>query len=373
MSLPRVWLIVVTVALAFCGVPDAQAQVRTVEVVGQAAETGLGKTVTRRRALEDALTQAAIQGGADIHGYTAISEGVLVSDQLVLRPSSHILDYTVLSETTQNRFYKIKIRAVVGELPPPQQCGRRAQLDLALYPMELHVGPQTPAWMAHLQPELSDAFKAALSARPEVTLAQATAGNDMPGRSAQVGYDMDYAALTQGVRASAPKAAGTLGYKAKVTLDMIADRVLRMTVTSRLVDRASTKTVAQDRFQQDIRVGTRLPFRAIKVLAAPDRRKIALKLTQGISEHLAGLIENYACRPLSGKLHYAGGILTLPFGKMEGLTKLHLAYSEGRDTPYVLFHIVRLDTHSVQLAPLDRRRNLKAMAGMNVRFMEMAK
>lgn len=373
MSFFRVWLIVVAGATVIGFFSDAQAQVRTVEVVGQSAESGLGKTVTRRRALEDALTQAAIQGGADIHGYTAISEGVLVSDQLVLRPSSHILDYTVLSETTQNKFYKIKIRAVVGELPPQQQCARRAQLDLALYPMDLHVGPQTPAWMAHLQPELSDAFKAALSSRPEVTLAQAAAGNDMPGRSAQVGYDMDYAALTQGVRASAPKASGTLGYKAKVALDMIADRVLRMSVTSHLVDRASMKTVAQDRSQQDIRIGARLPFRAIKVLSTPDRRKIALQLTQGISDHIAGLVENYACRPLSGKLRYANGILTLPFGKMEGLTKQHLAYSEGRDTPYVLFHIVRLDTHSAQLAPLDRRRSLKSLAGMNVRFMELTK
>lgn len=348
----------------------AQAEIRTVEVVGTAAETGLGATLTRRRALEDALIEAAIQGGADINGYTAVSEGVLVSDQMVLRPSSHILDYTVLSETTESGFYKVRLRAVVGELPPAQNCARRAQLDVLLYEPKLEVDLRVPAWAAQLQPDLAEAFADALSRHSEVSLQRAGGDTAPPGRSAQVGNDLDYAALTQGTRASQTQP-GKLGFRASVKLEMVGERLLRMTLASRLVDGGGQGTVLQDRAQQEIRLGTKLPFRALNVLAAPDRREIVRLLSQGIAAHVATLVERYACRALTGPLQYTGKVLSLPFGKKDGLTKHHLAYSEGRDTPYILFEIVKLDAHSVQLAPLDRRRGLKSLAGMQVRFMEI--
>lgn len=351
--------------------PAAMAEVRTVEVVGQAADSGLGKDVTRRRALEDALTEAAIKGGADINGYTAISEGVLVSDQLVLRPSSHILDYTVLSETTRNGFYQVKLRAAVGELPPPARCSRRARLDVSLYAPALDVGLKAPAWVAHLQPDLEKQFEQALAARSEVSVSRASE-SAMPGRSAQVGHEMDYTALTRGVSASSTPV-GQLGFRASVRFEMVAGKLLQMNVTSRLIDSRSMKTVAQDSLRQEIRLGTKLPIRALDVLKTPDRQEIVRQFGDGIAAHIDRLIESYACRALAGALRYGDGKLTLPFGKDDGLTKLHLAYSEGRDTPYILFDIVRLDAHSVQLAPLDRRRSAKSLAGTHVRFMELGK
>lgn len=372
MALARSTFAGVALALALCLAPKAQAEVRTVEVVGQAAETGLGKSVTRRRALEDALIEAAIQGGADINGYTAISEGVLVSDQLVLRPASRILDYTVLSETTQNGFYRVKLRAVVGELPPPKTCERRASLDVLLYEPELEVDLSVPAWAGQLQADLAEAFEAAFSRHSGVTLQRAGADAPAPGRSAAVGNAMDYAALTQGVAAQKMQT-GKLGFKASVKLEMVGERALRMTVRSRLIDGATRKTTQQDSFQHEVRLATKLPSRALNTLFAPDRREITRQLGQAIAAHVAQLVERHACRALAGPLVYAGNRLTLPFGAQDGLTKHHLAYSEGRDTPYILFDIVQLNANSVQLAPLDRRRSLKSLAGMQVRFMELGR
>lgn len=372
MSLIRAGLALAIVGLALAHPLLALAEVRTVEVVGQAAETGLGKAVTRRRALEEALVEAAIQGGADINGYTAISEGVLVSDQLVLRPSSRILDYTVLSESTKNGFYQIRLRAAVGELPPPRYCERRATLDLDVFAPALEVDLSVPAWAAHVQPDLAKAFNAALSSRREVSSVHAATDRSAPGRSAQVGYAMDYAALTSGVRAQ-ENSGGRLGFKASVKLEMVGERLLRMNVTSRLVSAAGRETVAQESMQHDIRLATKLPLRAVNVLLAPDQREIVRQLSAAISGHVGQLIEAFACRSLKGELRYSDGKLTLPFGKKDGLSKLSLAYTEGHDTPYILFDVVRLEAHLVQLAPLDRRRSLASLAGMTVRFMDGAR
>jgi hypothetical protein len=64
--------------------------------------------------------------------------------------------------------------------------------------------------------------------------------------------------------------------------------------------------------------------------------------------------------------------LTLPFGAKDGLTRNHLAYSEGQDRPYILFEIASLKDHSVVLTPIDRKRMKLSLAGTKVRFMEVS-
>ena len=97
------------------------------------------------------------------------------------------------------------------------------------------------------------------------------------------------------------------------------------------------------------------------------------KLLAEIDVHIEAMIDSYACRPLEGVLLLSGGRLTLPFGAKDGLTRHHLAYSEGNDTPYIIFEIDNLKDHSAVLRPIDRNRSARKLAGMRVRFMEMAK
>ena len=114
----RILALIGSVAFAFClgaGASTALAQNMTVEVTGQAAESGLGRATTRLRALEAALVEAAIMGGADVTGYSAASNGILVSDRLILRPASRILDYTILSETEVGGFYRVHAERGIDE------------------------------------------------------------------------------------------------------------------------------------------------------------------------------------------------------------------------------------------------------------------
>ena len=62
---------------------------------GRAAVTqNVTEELARMRALEDALYLAALQGGADINGFTSVSTDTSLQDHFVIRPSSKILDYT---------------------------------------------------------------------------------------------------------------------------------------------------------------------------------------------------------------------------------------------------------------------------------------
>lgn len=349
------------------------AKTLTVDVTGQAAESGLGRATTRLRALEAALIEAAIEGGADVNGYSATFNGILVSDRLILRPASRILDYSVLSEKEINGFYRVRVRAVVGDPPVPltDSCARRAQLDIVSYPPRQDIDLMTPAWVATLGPELRDRIDAAIRSRPGVNLVQSNDSGGLSGRSAQIGQDMDYAALTQGTTGQGAPL-GRLAYHATVQLRMQGQRTLVLVLESRLIDTGSNSERAQSRFEHSTRLNAGLPIPALNILAARDRSEIAQALLAGVDAHIEALIDAYACRSLDGILALSGDQLTLPFGSKDGLSRHHLAYSEGQDTPYVLFEIETLTEHSAVLRPIDRNRPSRSLAGMRVRFMEVS-
>lgn len=357
------------------GLSPASAGNITVEVTGQAAESGLGRATTRLRALEAALIEAAIAGGADINGYAAASNGILVSDRLILRPASRILDYSIVSEGTENGFYRVKLRAIVGDPPVAvtDHCARRAELDIISYPLQLRIDPMTPAWVDSLGPQLHASIDAAIAARPGVSLVRAGAMGAMPGRSAQVGSDMDYAALTLGTaRASMPAPGAGLAHHADLQLQMQGRNRLSLVIESRLAETGSNTPRAQSRFERTIRLDAGLPIPALNRLAAPDRSAIVQDLLSGIDDHIAAMIDSHACRPLEGVLELAGDKLTLPFGAKDGLTRHHLAFSEGQDTPYVILEIESLQDHVAVLRPIDRNRAARGLAGTQVRFMELS-
>jgi hypothetical protein len=269
----------------------------------------------------------------------------------------------------------VRVRAVVGDPPVPvaDSCARRAQLDIISYPLRLDMDPMAPAWVETLGPELRDRIDAAILSLPGVTLSRSNDTGDLPGLSAQVGADMDYDALTRGTTTPQSAPAGRLSYHAAVQLRMQGQRRLVLVLDSRLIDTGTNTERARSRFESASRLDAGLPIRALNVLASPDRSDIVEDILTDIDAHISAMIDTYACRPLDGTLQLSGGRLTLPFGSKDGLTRHHLAFSEGQDTPYILFEIESLSDHSAVLRPIDQNRPAGSLAGTRVRFMELSR
>ena len=54
--------------------------------------------LAKKRALDEALYLASLQGGAKIDGYSSIDEKTSLKENLLVRPSSQIVDFKVLDE-----------------------------------------------------------------------------------------------------------------------------------------------------------------------------------------------------------------------------------------------------------------------------------
>jgi hypothetical protein len=349
-------------------VGPALAEVAEVRATGRAVATGAGgERELRRRALEEALFEAAIAGGADVTGFTASDRSAIVSDQLVLRPASRILDYAILSEERSGEILTITIRALVGEVAPAGTCPRDVRLDVTALRPRLQLAPDAPAWGQRVLEDVSRRLLDALDNHRAVTLSRSDAIAGAPAKASTIDAAFDYTALTTGSRTQAVASHG-LAYAATVTLGRAKSEggrdALELVVDSRLGDVRRT-------LRETYLLPRKTPIEALNALTAPDRRTIAQALAQGARPHVEALVRAHVCRPLEGRLRASGdGALSLPFGRAHGLTRGHIAYTEGRDTPYTLLEIVDLGEHSVTLRPIDRRRGAGSLAGAHVRFME---
>ena len=104
------------ILIVFCNslLANDNANFKQVEATGRAVLIEGDIETSRKRALEDALYIAALKGGADINGFSAITSNTVINDQSIVKATNRVLDFKILSEKQSKEFLSIKISAVVG-------------------------------------------------------------------------------------------------------------------------------------------------------------------------------------------------------------------------------------------------------------------
>ena len=98
---------------------------KQVEATGRAVLIAGDIETSRKRALEDALYIAALKGGADINGFSAITSNTVINDQSIVKATNRVLDFKILSEKQSKEFLSIRISAVVGGELSKKNCKNR--------------------------------------------------------------------------------------------------------------------------------------------------------------------------------------------------------------------------------------------------------
>jgi hypothetical protein len=100
MSLPKFFFCLCLISIfVLTGEVNAKEKLKFIETTGRAVIDEENQIdISRRRALEDALYLAALHGGAKINGFSSVKTDTSIEENLVVQPSSRILDYTILAE-----------------------------------------------------------------------------------------------------------------------------------------------------------------------------------------------------------------------------------------------------------------------------------
>ena len=110
--------------------------------------------------------------------------------------------------------------------------------------------------------------------------------------------------------------------------------------------------------------------RSFNVISQPRRPAILASLTESAEGLVSRMIADLECRPLTATLALRDGKLTVPVGSHHGMRQNALAVASGTDTPWQIMRVTAVDEMFSTLTPLNDRRDVAALAGRTVEFME---
>ena len=342
---------------------------------GRAAITSnVPAELARMRALEDALYLAALQGGANINGFSAVSTDTSVQDHFVVRPSSKILDYTIVSEEKSGSQIEVSIRAAVGNLPE-KKCNRTRPLNMTLYRPDKHIDMNVPAWIEIYHFKLFNELLFMLDGDPFIKISNAMNVPLSPQKLTTIDERFDYASIIS------PQIRVRSGDFAIIpTLYLSAGDKPTRFVTSRQIEiRLGLKVFSGDSYDligefeksalfENDRIAL---FQNLADLDKPTREDL-IEVMRGLIEPLTSeMVTTLGCQSLNDTLYLDAQRLTTQLGSNQGVTPNMLAITSGKHSPWTVLRVVSVSSNTSILEPLDRARDLNELDGKTVEFMEL--
>ena len=330
--------------------------------------------LARMRALEDALYLAALQGGANINGFSSVSTDTSVQDHFVVRPSSKILDYTIISEDKADTQIEVVIRAAVGNLPE-KKCQSTRPLNITLYKPTALIDMNVPAWIETYHTNLFNDIAYNLDKNPILTVKNALNVQLDAEKLKTIDERFDYASLmTSQVRVNTgdyaviPSVFISAGDK---PTKLVTSRQVEITLGLQVFNGSSYDLVEE--FEQSITFETD-KIALFQTFADLDKssRNDMIDIMSGLIAPLTNsMIDTLGCQSLKDVLNFEAQQLTTQIGSNQGITPNMLAITSGKHTPWTVLRVVSVSSNTAILEPLDKARQLNELNGKTVEFMEL--
>ena len=329
----------------------------------------------RLLALEEALYLAALQGGARINGFSAITADTSLEDHFVVRPASRILDYTITNEVIDDQHYQVSIRAAVGDLPRGTCLHKRA-VNLTVFAPVMRQAPDTPAIAGPMAEQVIAALVDVIDVKPALNARLATTTKLDPARLARANDSFDYEALTTGlirVRegdfAMIPEIVltGSLGGS-----EVFRKEILHMDIMLHLFSGEDYEFIETFSRSASLHVQNKTVLRSFDVLTRATRPDMLRQMLDQVEPLVSRMTNTLRCRPLTATLAVADGRLQVPIGSYHGMRQNVLAVASGTNTPWHIMRVTQVNAMSSQLTPLNSNRDLGRLVGQTVEFMEMS-
>jgi hypothetical protein len=358
------WLLVALLMLA--ALPLRAAEGMVVQATGFAIQSGADDAASaKRRAVADALLQAALSGGASVAGHTVVDKSVVTADLLIVRPVGRVLQHRIIEISQKGGTWTAVIEAVVGQ-GVSAECTRRRNLRVNVYAPVIRVKPDAPAWTEPLAVEVTKTLVRRLEAHPATKLVRVT-DRPMP-RMSKERETRDYEVLTRG---SVRMDDGDVGFIPVVVVDVGgAGARPDLILDVEMVLIASDGTESRQAFRRSVKLPGYTPLGRLIAGFEPDRRQLAGQLTANIEAEMDRLLDIETCKPVVATLAVSGGKIIAPVGRNQGLTRGSIAFTADGDHSTEMLEVVEIGAKQAILRPLDPGRGAKAFAGRPVRFVE---
>lgn len=360
----------------------ANAQVKFVEVTGRAVIEEEAPFLSKNSALEDALYLAALQGGAKIAGYSMVDNFTNLKEQIVVRPTSGILDYNIIDEIISDQHYEVTIKALVGQRQEKIGCSARPKSTLISFAPKVFVNQQSPAWSQYLPKNIYNNILSSLSEFENLRIINASNTTLGDNNKKLKLNDFDYNVLTGNIVNYQP---ADFALETDILIEPTQHLHSTNLSTLQLEDylKVTTKVIIKDiNSNKEVFTTSRIAmsyigprktlFKTINVLSRPNRDNIITSLVSSVNNLPEEINENLKCINLISIAQPSRmeNSIKIDLGLNQGISQGNLALSESDITPFAVFEVIKAEQNSSILVPLNTSRDIKSYYGKAITFME---
>ena len=353
------------------------ANFKQVEATGRAVLIAGDIETSRKRALEDALYIAALKGGADINGFSAITSNTVINDQSIVKATNRVLDFKILSEKQSKEFLSIKISAVVGGKLSKKNCKNRP-INITLFRGSYNVESSVPSKLARYTPMWYGQVYDVISKLPNVKAINHKNKSLKQIIKSKVNSSFDYNALTNGlpiIQAGDYSLVPELLLTENNNQNSFSNYLLK--VSFKIFRGPGIKLMTSKTYDLPIEYQYKSKFQFINNISTSDIQLV----DQNVHHHMllaaTKFLQDLNCRPLEGKLTVNEGSLVVDLGRKQGLKQKQIGLVKGiniqnsmLNNSSVIVHTNKIyDNYSI-LLPLNDNVKLSNLDNMIVEFVE---
>ena len=290
---------------------------------GRAVIVDGNEVVAKKRALDDALYLASLQGGAKIDGYSSVDTNTSLNENLLIRPSSSIKDFVILEESKDETHYSVKIKAILVSLNSLLDCSARSNINLSYFKPNFVVSSKLPAQLQNLPLLISQKIFENLTRFDQISLKDSTNFDFNPKKFSALPVSLDYEAIVEGKSGSLKS--GEFGIHTLIEVKRSKGTMTRflnkadIALTINLFEGTNFNIIDTLNYNFSVLLGIETGYQHMDGFYKIPYDKITEVVQDSISKMQFRVKDRLKCYPLEARAELVKDVLTIPLGINQGV------------------------------------------------------
>jgi hypothetical protein len=294
------------------------------------------ESLAKKRALEDALYLASLQGGAKVDGFSSVDKRTNLNETLLVRPSSSIKDFVIIDEGVDGTHYNVKIKAYIVNVNNFLDCSGRDFVNLSYLSPHFSISSRLDPWTNKLPNVISSGILNNLSEINYINLNDSSNLAFNPNRVLKKSIALDYNNLVESKNNGIKD--GEFAVHPIIKLDYAKGRITRVSkeiivdITLNIYEGPYFKLLESLNYKFSLWSGNKTGYGHIDALLRVSEDKLTDFVRKSISKIQYRVLDKLKCQPLQAEIRLIDNKLVVPIGLNQGLKKGTVGFvSDGRD------------------------------------------
>ena len=333
--------------------------------------------LAKKRALEDALYLASIQGGAKIDGFSSIDKNTSLNESVLVRPSATIKDFVIVDEKIDKTHYVVKIMAYLVDATNLIDCAGRDFVNISYLAPHFTISSRLPAWTHKLPNIISSSLTKNLK---EINFINLNDLSKMPFNSSNVlkkSIALDYNNLVEG-KSNALKY-GEFAVHPTIRLDYTKGRLTRVSkemivdISLKIYEGPSYKVIDTLNYSFSLWIGNKTGYPELDGFYRVSKDKLTHFVKRSVSKIQYRVLDKLKCHPLQAKIKLIDNKLTIPLGANQGLKRGTVGFvSDSKDivmSDWIVLTVRNSEEDYSIVEPLNSSNKKEEINGRIIKFL----